>query len=106
MTEMSNYLINQLQPEKIGRLFEGETAFGEPASIGDAAPATSDGLPLLGKFRPRNRFLLIGLAWIVVILVVGFLDRALVAPKGIPTVIQVLINPEKLVIPKHGPAKV
>jgi hypothetical protein len=94
MTEMSEYLINQLQPEKIGILFEDANPSGDLTTAGNEQSTFFDGIFGLEKFRPRNRFLLISLAWIIVILAVGLCDHALVAPPGVPTVIQVLINPE------------
>jgi len=94
MTEMPDYLINQLQPEKIGSLFEEAGTSGDSTSAGNEQSTFFDGIFGLEKFRPRNRFLLIGAAWIVVILAVGLCDHALVAPPGIPTVIQILLNPK------------
>ena len=94
MTEMPGYLVKQLQPEKIGILFEDANRSGDQVSAGNEQSTFFDGIFGLEKFRPRNRFLLIGAAWIVVLLAVGFCDHALVAPQGVPTVIQVLINPK------------
>jgi hypothetical protein len=94
MTEMPEYLINQLQPEKIGNLFDDAGPSGDSTSAGNEQSTFFDGIFGLEKFRPRNRFLLVGVAWIIVILAVGLCDHALVAPPGVPTVIQVLINPQ------------
>jgi len=93
MTEMSGRLIDQLQPETIDWLFGRTKSPGESSSVGNAESTSSDRLRH-EEFRLRNRFLLIGAAWIIVILGVGFLDHALVAPKGVPTIIHVLINPQ------------
>jgi hypothetical protein len=52
MTEMPGYLINQLQPEKIGSLFKEAGTSGDSTSAGNEQSTFFDGIFGLEKFRP------------------------------------------------------
>ena len=79
---MTDITFEELRPEQISGLL-GRWAQEDPDSKAF----------ILRRIKPRTRFILIGVAAMLLLLVVAFFDHALIAPAGTRTAISLIINP-------------
>jgi hypothetical protein len=79
---MADISLEQLEPEQISGLLGG---WAQKKPDSEAF--------ILRRIKPRTRFILIGLAAMVLFFFLAYFDHGLMAPAGIPTAIGLIINP-------------